>query len=53
MLLDDDDSDDEPRVIGLDQLQRVFSSYLVSPSSLEQRLPPNAHIDDDEYADLR
>ncbi len=51
-LLDDhDDDSDDDREVSLTQLQDLFSSSLVSPASLEQRVPT---ADSDlDYADVK
>jgi hypothetical protein len=51
-LLDDHDEDSEDdREVSVSQLQDLFSSSLVSPASLEQRVPT---ADPDlDYADVK
>ncbi len=51
-LLDDhDDDSDDDREVSLTQLQDLFSSSLVSPASLEQRVPTAGP--DLDYADVK
>ncbi len=51
MLDDHDDDSDDDREVSLTQLQDLFSSSLVSPASLEQRVPT---ADPDlDYADVK
>jgi hypothetical protein len=54
-LLDDEDDEDgdgdDGRVVSLQKLQELFSSSLISPASLEQRVPSADSSED--YADLR